>query len=109
MAAAFTSHWPPTGGRGTNSLRSAIEGVDALVTAEPGVVLTMMVADCVPIALYSPQAQVAAAVHSGWRGTVVRVAKAAVEAMAELGARPTTSSPPLVPPSPPTATRWGRR
>jgi YfiH family protein len=74
--------------RGTTSLRSAVDGIDALVTVKPGLVLTMMVADCVPIALYSPQAHVAAAVHSGWRGTVVRVTQAAVEAMVALGARP---------------------
>jgi YfiH family protein len=74
--------------RGTTSLRSAVDGIDALVTTKPGLVLTMMVADCVPIALYSPPAHVAAAVHSGWRGTVVRVTQAAVEAMVELGAAP---------------------
>jgi len=73
-------------GRGATSLSTALDGMDALVTAEAGPVLAMMVADCVPIALYSPQAHVAGAVHSGWRGTVLRVAEAAVQAMVELGA-----------------------
>jgi polyphenol oxidase len=73
-------------GRGTTSLATAIDGVDALVTNEIGPVLVMMVADCVPIVLYSPRAHVAAAVHSGWRGTVNRVADAALCAMCKLGA-----------------------
>jgi YfiH family protein len=73
-------------GRGTTSLGTALDGVDALVTAETGPVLVMMVADCVPIVLYSPAAHVAAAVHSGWRGTVAGVSQAAVDAMVALGA-----------------------
>jgi hypothetical protein len=73
-------------GRGTTSLSSAVEGTDALVTADTGPVLVMMVADCVPIVLYSPSAHVAAAVHSGWRGTVARAGEAALAAMADLGA-----------------------
>jgi copper oxidase (laccase) domain-containing protein len=48
----------------------------------------MMVADCVPIVLYAPKAHVAAAVHSGWRGTVARVSEAALNAMVDLGASP---------------------
>lgn len=72
-------------GRGTTSLGSAVEGTDAVVTAEPGPVLVMMVADCVPIVLYSPAAHVAAVVHSGWRGTVARVSDAALDAMGALG------------------------
>jgi polyphenol oxidase len=75
-------------GRGTTSLSSAVDGVDAVVTAESGPVLVMMVADCVPIVLYSPAAHVAAAVHSGWRGTVARVSDAALDAMNRLGAAP---------------------
>lgn len=61
---------------------------DALVTAAPGVVLVIMVADCVPIVLYDPVAHVLGCVHAGWRGTVARVSEAAVCAMRGLGARP---------------------
>ncbi|HXY44615.1 MAG TPA: polyphenol oxidase family protein [Acidimicrobiales bacterium] len=74
-------------GRGTTTLGTALDAVDALVTADVGPVLAMMVADCVPIALYSPLAHVAGAVHSGWRGTLLRVAEAAVQAMVGLGAK----------------------
>lgn len=75
-------------GRGAWSLDDAIGNADALVTADPGTVLVVMVADCVPIVLYDPTAQVLACVHAGWRGTVFRVVDAALEAMATLGAQP---------------------
>lgn len=75
-------------GRGTNSLNTAIAGADALVTAEPGVVLVVMVADCVPVVLYDQVAHVLACVHAGWRGTVARVTEAAVETMRGLGSQP---------------------
>jgi polyphenol oxidase len=75
-------------GRGSLSLADAIGDTDALVTAEPGIVLVVMVADCVPIVLYDPVAHVLACVHAGWRGTVARVSEAAVAAMRALGASP---------------------
>jgi polyphenol oxidase len=75
-------------GRGSVGLADAIASTDALVTAEPGIVLVVMVADCVPIVLYDPIAHVLACVHAGWRGTVARVSEAAVAAMRTLGSRP---------------------
>lgn len=75
-------------GRGTLTQDDAIPGTDALVTAEPGVALTVMVADCVPIVLYDPTAHVLACVHAGWRGTVARVSEAAVTSMRSLGSDP---------------------
>jgi polyphenol oxidase len=62
---------------------------DALVTGEPGPVLAVLVADCVPVVLYDPRARVLACVHAGWRGTVARAPGAALAAMETLGARPT--------------------
>jgi YfiH family protein len=75
-------------GRGALVLEDAIGDTDALVTSDPGTILVVMVADCVPIVLYDPAAQVLACVHAGWRGTVARVTDAALDAMASLGARP---------------------
>lgn len=75
-------------GRGALSLSDAIPGTDALVTAEPGVALAVLVGDCVPVVLHDPLARVVACVHAGWRGTVARVVTAAVGAMRELGADP---------------------
>ena len=75
-------------GRGTLAVGDAVGPADALVTATPGTVLAILVADCVPIILYDPAAHVLACVHAGWRGTVARTAQAALAAMCSLGTRP---------------------
>ena len=75
-------------GRGTRASADAVPGADALVTADPGTVLAIMAADCVPVVLYDPVAHVLACAHAGWRGTVARAAAAAVAAMRSLGTRP---------------------
>ncbi|MGH3122519.1 MAG: polyphenol oxidase family protein [Streptosporangiaceae bacterium] len=79
---------PADQGRGALSLDHAVASTDALVTTDPDTVLVIMVADCVPIILIDPQAQVLACVHAGWRGTVAGVTGAALHAMQGLGARP---------------------
>lgn len=44
----------------------------------------VLTADCVPILLVDEDATVAAAVHSGWKGTVADIAGAAVRVLAEI-------------------------
>jgi YfiH family protein len=61
---------------------------DALVTDAAGVPLFAQGADCPLVALADADARVAAVVHSGWRGTVQRIAAVAVASMTELGAAP---------------------
>ena len=75
-------------GRGTRASAGAIPGADALVTADPGTVLAVLAADCVPVVLYDPVAHVLGCAHAGWRGTVGRAVAAAVAAMRSLGTRP---------------------
>jgi YfiH family protein len=75
-------------GRGTLAAGDAAGPADALVTGEPGTVLAILVADCVPIVLYDPATHVLACVHAGWRGTVARTAQAALVAMGSLGTQP---------------------
>lgn len=55
---------------------------DALICAEPGRLLAVSVADCIPVLLYSPARQAIAGVHSGWRGTVANITGAVVERLA---------------------------
>ncbi|MEV7792480.1 peptidoglycan editing factor PgeF [Streptomyces sp. NPDC087512] len=62
--------------------------VDAVVTAERGLALAVLTADCVPVLLADPVAGVAAAAHAGRPGLVAGVVPAAVRAMTELGADP---------------------
>jgi YfiH family protein len=65
---------------------SATPTGDALVTREPGTVLMVRVADCVPVLLADPGAGVVAAVHAGRPGMVAGVVPAAVAAMRSAGA-----------------------
>ena len=65
---------------------SATPTGDALVTREPGTVLMVRVADCVPVLLADPEAGVVAAVHAGRPGMVAGVVPAAVAAMRSAGA-----------------------
>ena len=64
-----------------------VPATDALVTAAPGLVLCVLVADCVPILLADSAAGVVAAVHAGREGVRRGVVPAALSAMASLGAR----------------------
>ncbi len=64
-----------------------VPATDALVTAEPGLAVAVLVADCVPVLLADPVGKVVGVVHAGRVGARVGVLPAALEAMRELGAR----------------------
>lgn len=64
-----------------------IAGVDAAVTAVPGIGLAVLVADCVPVLLADPGARVVGVAHAGRVGAAAGVLPAVVEAMTVLGAR----------------------
>jgi polyphenol oxidase len=59
---------------------------DGLVTAEPGVMLGIFSADCVPILMVDSKHKIAGALHAGWRGVIGDIADAGVRAMVQLGA-----------------------
>src|SRR5579862_3650505 len=62
---------------------------DALITNEPGYLLIVQTADCVPILLADKKNRAIAAIHSGWRGTLQRIAEKALGRMQmEFGTRP---------------------
>jgi len=69
------------GGRGNDRSEA-----DALLTASPGLAVGVITADCVPVLLVAPGPRIAAAVHSGWRGTLGGIAAAAVRETAARGA-----------------------
>jgi YfiH family protein len=48
-------------------------GWDALMTNQPGVLLTIRTADCVPMLIHDPLRKVVAAIHAGWRGAVAGI------------------------------------
>ena len=70
-------------GRGASEAASALPGTDALITDTPGLWLTILVADCVPLLLADPVRGVIGAAHAGWRGTVADIAGRSVRAMVE--------------------------
>ncbi len=59
---------------------------DGLISSEPGQVLAIGTADCYPILLEDFHTGIIAAVHTGWRGTLGKIAARAVQKMLERGA-----------------------
>lgn len=59
---------------------------DALVTATPGVALSILTADCQPVLFADAEAGVVGAAHAGWKGALDGVLEATVDAMEALGA-----------------------
>jgi len=60
---------------------------DGMVTAEPGIALGVLAADCAPILFADAEAGVIGAAHGGWRGALDGVGEATVAAMVGAGAR----------------------
>ena len=58
---------------------------DGLVTQDPDIILTLKVADCVPIFLHDPSKNIIGLVHSGWRGTVENIVLNAIQLMEKNG------------------------
>jgi polyphenol oxidase len=54
---------------------------DALVSDQPGILLSVCTADCVPLLLVDPARRAIAAVHAGWRGSLERIAEKTVGEM----------------------------
>ncbi len=57
------------------------DGYDGHITATPGVLLTVSVADCVPIFVADPERPAAAVLHGGWRGVAAGILERGVRAL----------------------------
>lgn len=66
-----------------------VEGYDALTTNQPGAGLLIQHADCQPVMVYDEANRAIAAIHSGWRGSVVNIiAKTIAEMKLRYGSDP---------------------
>lgn len=68
-------------GRGACDYSGAIPECDALVAGRPGILLSSYYADCVPVMILDPVKGAISLAHAGWRGTVKRIAAAALGTM----------------------------
>jgi len=68
---------------------SAVLKGDGLMSDEPGVLLGIQTADCIPVLVADRKQRAVAAFHAGWRGTLARIVENGVGRMRlEFGSRP---------------------
>jgi YfiH family protein len=60
--------------KGGGPLKKRYEG-DTILTDRKDVLLTVSVADCLPVFLVEPKRKVVGLVHAGWRGTLLGIAR----------------------------------
>jgi len=78
-------------GRGSLDYGDAIEETDAMITNVPGICLTILVADCVPILFFDYKKKAIGVAHAGWRGTILGIAKRTIEMLEKaFGCSPST-------------------
>ena len=62
---------------------------DGIITNQPGLMIGIGVADCVPVLLFDPVKRVVAALHAGWKGTAQRICEKGVDSLTTLfGSQP---------------------
>ena len=70
-------------GRGAFGANTVLPAADALITAEPGMVLWAGFADCTPLLFIDPVHRAVGVAHAGWQGTLANIAGETVAAMVE--------------------------
>jgi hypothetical protein len=62
---------------------------DGLMTDQPGLLVGIQTADCIPVLVADRKRRVVAAFHAGWRGTVARIVESGIGRMRlEYGSKP---------------------
>jgi polyphenol oxidase len=73
----------------TDVQRTSPRRADGLITAEPGLLLAIQTADCIPVLVADRRLRVVGAFHAGWRGTVKRIVELGIGRMRiEFGSNP---------------------
>lgn len=70
-------------GMGTEISATAVKNCDGFISKTKNLCINAKSADCTPVLLYDPIQKVIGAVHSGWKGTVQKIAHIAVKLMVE--------------------------
>jgi hypothetical protein len=65
---------------------AAMDGYDGHLTDRAGLLLTVGVADCVPVSVVDPDLRTVALLHSGWRGTAAGIAERGLRLLLARGA-----------------------
>jgi hypothetical protein len=60
-----------------------MDGFDGHVTDRPCLLLSVGVADCVPVSVVDPETRAVALVHAGWRGTAAGIVERAIHRLVE--------------------------
>jgi YfiH family protein len=71
----------PSGYPAQRGARLVLPQGDALITQEPGVLLSVRGADCMPVLLADSRRRAVAAIHAGWRGALAGIVEIAVGEM----------------------------
>ena len=73
----------------TDASRTKPRSADGLMTNEPGLLVGIRTADCIPILVADRKRRAVAAFHAGWRGTVQRIVESGIGRMRlQFGSRP---------------------
>jgi len=60
---------------GKKDMGKTISKCDGLISEDPGIILTIKTADCIPLLLYCTKPKVIAVLHGGWRGLSQNIIK----------------------------------
>ena len=74
---------------GKENIGKKIENTDGLITSIPNIILTITIADCLPIYFFDKNKGVIGLVHAGWRGVVNNIVTKTLKKMeSEFGTNP---------------------
>ncbi len=75
-------------GLGTSAASEPVRG-DGWIATDPGTLLGIQTADCIPVLVVDVRQRIVAAFHAGWRGTLARIVERGVGRLrAEFGSQP---------------------
>ncbi|MCD6557186.1 MAG: peptidoglycan editing factor PgeF [Bacteroidales bacterium] len=71
-------------GKGVLNHQTAIQNSDAMITDKKNICLFLFAADCMPILFFDTKKHIIGVAHSGWKGTVSKIAQKTVIKMNEV-------------------------